>query len=93
MKHAFDIDIESLGESKGVTDEREILKYKLSAKFLELTDHMSNQEIITKTGIHKSDLSRFKCMDISRFSIDKIVTLLGRLGFSINITVEQKKVS
>jgi len=39
----YDIDIESLGESKPITDSREILKLQLSGIFVKETRHLSTK--------------------------------------------------
>ena len=89
----YDIDIEKLKESKEIKDEREILKLKLVSAFIKATSNLSSEEIIDLTGIHKSDLSRLRAMNVSRFSIDKMVGLLDDLGFSTKVKVEPKKSS
>ena len=89
----YQIDIEKLKESLEIKDEKEILKIKLAAAFIKATSNMSSKEILSKTGLHKSDLSRIRTMSIKRFTIDKIISLLGDLGFSTNIQVKRKSVS
>ena len=89
----YEIDIEKLKESKQIDDERELLKLKLVAAFLKATEKMSSENIILVTGLHKSDLSRLRSMNVSRFTIDKIIGLLSDLGFSTNIDVEPKEAS
>lgn len=89
----YRVDIEKLKESKEITDEKELLKLKLVSAFLKVTSKMSTDEILILTGLHKSDLSRMRAMNVSRFTIDRIIGLLGDLGFSTKIDVKPKKAS
>ena len=89
----YDIDIDKLIESKEITDEKELLKLKLTAAFLKATAKMSANDILSATGLHKSDLSRFRTLNVSRFTIDKIVGLLDDLGFTTKVNIEAKKAS
>ena len=87
----YDVDI--LIESKEVLDHKELLKMKLNASFLKVTSKMDSDEIISKTKLHKSDLSRLRAMNLSRFSIDRLIGLLDSLGFTTQVKVQPKKVS
>jgi len=87
----YDIDIESLGESKPITDSREILKLQLSGIFVKETRHLSTKEIISKTKLDKSDLSRIYVMDVKRFSIEKFISLLSAIGYCAEFKVKKKK--
>ena len=89
----YEVDVEKLQESKEVKDEKELLKLKLVSAFLKASSKMSSEEIIFLTGLHKSDLSRLRSMNVKRFTIDKIVGLLDDLGFSTKIDVERRKAS
>jgi len=87
----YDIDIESLGESKPITDSREILKLQLSGIFVKETRYLSTKEIISKTKLDKSDLSRIYVMDVKRFSIEKFISLLSAIGYCAEFKVKKKK--
>lgn len=89
----YEIDVDKLKESKEVLDQKELIKMKLVATFLKATKEISSEEIIKATGIHKSDLSRLRSMNISRFTIDRIIGLLADLGFSTKIDVEPMQAS
>ncbi|CBW26015.1 hypothetical protein BMS_1136 [Halobacteriovorax marinus SJ] len=89
----YEVDIDKLQESKEVKDEKELLKLKLVSAFLKASSKMSSEEIISLTGLHKSDLSRLRSMNVKRFTIDKIVGLLDDLGFSTKIDVARKEAS
>lgn len=89
----YKIDIKKLKVSKEVTDEKEILKRQLAKKLYELISDMSPSEISTKTGLHKSDISRLKILNVDRFSIDRIVTILDSLGYIMTFKIISKKAS
>lgn len=89
----FDIDIDKLKESKEVVEEKELLKLQLVSAFLKASANMDSQKIISLTGLHKSDLSRLRSMNVDRFSIDKIIDLLFKLGFSPKFEIEKSAVS
>jgi predicted XRE-type DNA-binding protein len=88
---AYDIDIENLRESQEITDEKELLKLKLTSEFLKVTSKMKTEDILFSTGLHKSDLSRLRSLNVSRFTIDRIVSYLDDLGFTTAIKVKSKK--
>ncbi len=87
----YDIDTSKLKVSKKITDEKELLKLKLSAAFMNATSKMSTEEILSKVSIDKSDLSRIRTTDVKRFSVDRLIGLLAQLGYSTNIDVVLKK--
>ena len=89
----YEVDIDKLQESKEVKDEKEVLKLKLASAFLKVTSKMPTEEIISLTGLHKSDLSRLRSMNVKRFTIDKIVGLLDDLGFSTKVNIKKKEAS
>lgn len=84
---------EDLKESIEVTDHKELLKLELNASFLKITGKMKTEDVIAKTGLHKSDISRLRAMNLSRFSIDRLIGLLDSLGFATQVKVGPKKVS
>ena len=54
---------------------------------------MKTDQILSITGLHKSDLSRLKSLDVKRFTIDRIVGFIDALGFSTSIKIKSKKAS
>jgi predicted XRE-type DNA-binding protein len=88
--NAFDIEIDHLGESRLIEDPRELMKLKLNAEFMKATAKMKTEDILAKTGLHKSDLSRIRSMNMQRFSIDKMLALLDALGFSARVIIRRK---
>jgi predicted XRE-type DNA-binding protein len=89
----YNINIKKLKVSKEVTNEKEILKRQLAKKLNELIADMSPSEISAKTGLHKSDISRLKILNVGRFSIDRIVTILDSLGYVMTVKIKNKKAS
>lgn len=87
----YDIDTSKLKESKLVTDERGLLKFKLCSAFNEVTSDMTTEEIISITGLDKSDISRLRVTGVQRFTLDRLVNLLDLLGYMVNIEVTPKK--
>ncbi len=89
----YEIEIKKLEESQEVIDAKDLLKLKLTSEFLKATAKMETREIISITGLHKSDLSRLRALNTTRFTIDRIVGFLDILGFSTSFKVKPKKVS
>lgn len=87
----YDIDIEKLKESREILDEKELLKLKLTFAFLKAISKMSTDDVIETTGLHKSDISRLRALNVSRFTIDKIIGLLDDLGFRVKLDVESRE--
>lgn len=87
----FDVDYEKLKNSISISDGVELLKLKLVASFINITSGMSSHDICRITGLHKADLSRLRSLSISRFSIDKILSLLDKLGFFTELKVYPKE--
>ena len=80
-----DIDIERLRESREIRDGKDLLKLKLTAAFLKAISEMSDIDVLSITGLHKSDLSRLRALSVDRFTIDRLIGLLDVLGFSVEI--------
>lgn len=89
----YDIDVESLKESKKITGEKNLLKLKLIKEFIKITNKMETADILSITGLDKSDFSRLNALSFDRFTIDRIVGFLDRLGYSTSIKVKPKQVS
>jgi len=83
----YDIDINKLIDSEQISDEKIILKYRLFNEFLKLTKKLTSDEIISLTGLNKSDLSRIRSLNFDRYSIGKAIDLLESLGYSTKIKV------
>lgn len=89
----YNIKTDDLNDSEEMTDERELLKLKLLSVFLKVTAKMKTEEVLNITGLHKSDFSRLRSMNIQRFTIDRMIGLLASLGYSTKINVKPKRAS
>ena len=89
----YEIDFDGLLESKEVKDEKDLLKLKLAVEFLNIISKMTSEEILLKTGLHKSDLSRLRALSLKRFSIDRMISILDSLGFRATFNIKAKKAS
>jgi predicted XRE-type DNA-binding protein len=47
----------------------------------------------TLTGIAAADFSRIRQADLDRFTLDRLVTIAGRLGAKVRLTVRHPRVS
>lgn len=89
----YDIDYRKLKVSKEITNEKDLLKLKLIAYFNKVTSKMTSEEILERTNLHKSDLSRLRTFGMNRFTIDRIISLLDSLGYATKIDIKPKKAS
>lgn len=89
----YSIDSRKLKISNEITDERDLLKLKLFGAFRKATAKMTTEDILDRTGLHKSDLSRLRTFGIDRFTIDRLILLLANLGYVTKIEVKPKKAS
>ncbi|HXH73919.1 MAG TPA: XRE family transcriptional regulator [Bacteriovoracaceae bacterium] len=83
----YHVDIDSLKESRKITDEKDLLKLRLVAGLLKIISKMETSTILEQTGLDKSDLSRLRTFNLDRFSIDRIIGLLNNLGFSTKVSI------
>lgn len=89
----YDIDFKKLKDSQEISEPKDLLKLELAAEFLKVTSKMSSEEIIQATGLHKSDLSRIRALNLSRFTIDRILGYLDSVGYVAKVKVKKKNVS
>ena len=89
--NSYAIDPNIIGESRKITDEGELLKFKLGAAINKVITNMTVEEVLLKTELDRGDLSRIKTQNILRFSTDRLIKILILLGQSVNITVKNKK--
>lgn len=83
----YKIDIKKLNVSEAITDEKELLKFRLASGLLKILLKMETSEILEKTDLDKSDLSRLRSLNVERFSIDRILGILNALGFSAKFSI------
>ena len=91
--YPYDIDLDSAAPSRVITDECELLKYKLSAEIIMILRKSSVEEVLEKTGLNRADLSRIKTQNLKRFTIDRLIKILILLGKLVKVTVISKKVA
>ena len=87
----YDIDFDSIPESKPITDPSHLLRLKISAEINKIFDKMTTEEIVEKTSLNPSDISRIRIQSIKRFSIDRLIKILIQLDQTVSLTVKPKK--
>ena len=96
LKGPYDLtdeEINKMKPSRIITDEKEKFKYKLAGKLSEILIKMNREEAITKSGLDSADVSRLLCGGYARFSIDRIIGILFRLGYTPEVTLKRKRAS
>jgi hypothetical protein len=86
----YKIDYSKFKGSKKITDQRDLLKLRLMAQLKEVMDGMETQDILSITGLDKSDLSRLRILSFERFSIDRLIKIFDKLGFQAEFSVTKK---
>ncbi|MEA9356647.1 XRE family transcriptional regulator [Bacteriovorax sp. PP10] len=86
----YKVDYSKFKGSKKITDQRDLLKLRLMAQLKEVMAGMETQEILSITGLDKSDLSRLRVSSFERFSIDRLIKIFDQLGFQANFSVTKK---
>lgn len=89
----YNVDVSELMKSEEISSSKEILKLKIASRFLKAISKLETQEVLDKTGLHKADLSRLKSMSLERFSIDRLIGIISKLGFVAEIRLIRKKAS
>ncbi|MEJ1964535.1 MAG: helix-turn-helix transcriptional regulator [Gammaproteobacteria bacterium] len=73
----------------------EILQMKaiLASEIIKRLDKegLTVREAHAKTGIAAADFSRIRQADLARFSLDRLMTVIIRLGASVNLAVKDKR--
>jgi hypothetical protein len=87
----YDIDPESIPLSRKITNEKELLKYRLSSEVNKVMRTMTTDEIVKKTGLNPADISRIKIQSIKRFTIDRLIKISFQLGLTVKITLSSKQ--
>jgi predicted XRE-type DNA-binding protein len=64
-------------------------KALLAAQIIKVLDAeaLSTRQAEAKTGIAHSEFVRIRNVNLTRFTIDRLVTILGRLGHEVELTV------
>lgn len=68
------------------------LKAILAAQIITALDEMklTLRKAETLTGTAAADFSRIRSADLKRFTVDRLMTILNRLGREVNVSVEVK---
>ena len=69
------------------------LKAILAAEIIKALDHqgLSVRGAHTRTAIAASDFSRIRNADLGRFTIDRLMTILNRLGSRVDVKVRVRR--
>jgi len=65
------------------------LKALLGAEIVRVFDerHLTVRKAETLTKIAAADFSRIRSADLGRFTVDRLMTILGRLGQHVDVTI------
>ncbi len=68
----------------------ELLKANLSAAILraQRAQGLTNAAAAKMAGVDEGDISRIRCCDLDRFTIDRLVRILNRLDPEVSVVVE-----
>ena len=69
------------------------LKAILAAEIIRTLDKesLSVRKAQARTGIIAADFSRIRNADLSRFTVDRLMTIINRLGSRVEVTVKVKR--
>jgi predicted XRE-type DNA-binding protein len=71
----------------------EQLKAILAAEIIKTLDKqkLSVRQAHARTGIAAADFSRIRNADLRRFTVDRLMTVINRLGARVEVTVKVKR--
>jgi len=69
------------------------LKAVLAAEIIRTLDKesLSVRKAQVRTGIAAADFSRIRNADLSRFTVDRLMTIINRLGSRVEVSVKVKR--
>ena len=69
------------------------LKAVLAAEIIRTLDkeEMSVRQAHARTGIAAADFSRIRNTDLSRFTVDRLMTIINRLGSRVEVSVKVRR--
>jgi predicted XRE-type DNA-binding protein len=75
--------------------DREQFKAILAAEIIRKLDHdgLSVRKAQSLTGIAAADFSRIRNADLGRFTIDRLMMIVNRLGSRIDVAVKFRRIS
>ena len=70
------------------------LKALLAAQIIKSLDkaHLTVRAAQTKTGIAAADFSRIRNADLDRFTVDRLMTIVNRLGSRVEVVIKVKRI-
>jgi predicted XRE-type DNA-binding protein len=70
------------------------MKALLAAEIIKLLDHegLSVRAAHTRTGIAAADFSRIRNADLERFTVDRLMSAINRLGSRVDVKVKVRSV-
>ncbi len=72
----------------------EQFKARLAAEIIKVVDRerLTVRAAHARTGIAAADFSRIRNADLGRFTADRLITILNRLGSRVEVTVRVRRV-
>ena len=69
------------------------LKAILAAQIIKTLDRegLSVRRAQARTGIAAADFSRIRTADLARFTVDRLMTVINRLGFRVDVAVKVRR--
>lgn len=69
------------------------LKAMLAAEIIKALDreHLTVRQAHARTGIAAADFSRIRNADLNRFTVDRLMSIIHRLGSRIEVAVKVKR--
>lgn len=87
----YTIDHEDFKVSREIKDPILLLKLEICSQILRIIKNMDTAKALEITKLHKSDLSRIRAASLERFSIDRLVLILGFLGYKAELRLTKDK--
>ncbi|MGB6133305.1 MAG: helix-turn-helix transcriptional regulator [Acidobacteriaceae bacterium] len=80
-----------LGRSSADVDQ---MKALLAAEIIRLLDRegLSVRAAHSRTGIAAADFSRIRNADLGRFTVDRLMSVINRLGSQVEVTVKVRSI-
>ena len=68
-------------------------KSLLAAEIIKVIDqqHLSVRQAQSRTGIAAADFSRIRNADLGRFTVDRLMSIINRLGSRVEVSVKVKR--
>jgi predicted XRE-type DNA-binding protein len=72
----------------------ELLRALLAAQIIKLLDReeLTVRAAHARTGIAAADFSRIRNVDLGRFTVDRLMTILNRLGSQVDVKIKVRAV-